>query len=96
MRHTASAVRSSLILALLTCAGLAACSKPDQGQVPSSSPSSASAPAASASNPPQTQREPPLPAPNAPANVEPSPKPGQAGDHSSPAFKEGGKTEPKS
>ena len=35
---------------------------------------------------------PPMPAPNAPkSDVSPEPKPGQANDHSSPAFKAGGK-----
>ena len=38
---------------------------------------------------------PPLPAPNVPKGAEtPSPQPGQAGDHSSPAFKGGGAPDP--
>lgn len=37
----------------------------------------------------------PLPAPVVPKGAEaPTPVPGQAGDHSSPAFKAGGKTDP--
>lgn len=39
---------------------------------------------------------PPLPAPNVPKGpAAPLPQAGQAGDHSSPAFKEGGKPDPK-
>jgi hypothetical protein len=38
---------------------------------------------------------PPLPDPVVPKGAEaPTPKPGQAGDHSSPAFKDGGKPNP--
>lgn len=43
---------------------------------------------------PATQPTPPLPAPDAPKGADTDlPKPGQANDHSSPAFKDGGKTD---
>lgn len=45
---------------------------------------------------PATQPTPPLPAPDVPKGAVPElPKPGQANDHSSPAFKSGGKADTK-
>ncbi len=43
---------------------------------------------------PATEPTPPLPAPDVPKGAVPElPKPGQANDHSSPAFKSGGETD---
>jgi hypothetical protein len=79
--------RSLPILAVCatTVMFVAGCSKTDVPPPPSV-PNQASTPA---------QPPPPMPAPNVPKGAEASaPVPGQAGDHSSAAFKEGGKTDP--
>jgi len=53
------------------------------------------APSAQGSTPAPSLPTPPLPDPVVPKGAgAPSPTPGQAGDHSSPAFKEGGKANP--
>lgn len=56
---------------------------------------SKSAPAPSEAGPVPTQPVPALPDPVVPKGTEtPSPAPGQANDHSNPAFKDGGKPDP--
>lgn len=84
-------MRLYLMLAVAAAVATGACGKKDDAKT--------AAPA-----PPVTQQEaqrpveptPPLPPPaTAPAKGEDLPKPGQAGDHSSPAFKAGGQPDPK-
>ena len=82
---------------LATCAALiifsAGCSKTDTPPAPTAAPQSQSAP--EPQSPPSTPTS-PMPPPDVPKGGEASgPKPGQAGDHSSPAFKGGGKEVPK-
>ena len=75
------------IATILTTGG---CDKPRQTEAPA-----ASTPAPTGSGPVPTQPVPALPDPVVPKSAEtPSPAPGQANDHSSPAFKGGGKTAP--
>jgi len=83
------------------CAGAliftAGCNKPAEPppaqpvQAPQSPPPTQ--PVSEAQSPPATPTA-PMPPPNAPAgDASAGPKPGQANDHSSPAFKKGGKEE---
>jgi hypothetical protein len=78
------------VLAVSSALAFAAgCSKTD---TPPPGPTAAPATQPAQDAPPATPSPPPMPAPNAPkSDVSPEPKPGQANDHSSPAFKAGGK-----
>ena len=78
----------------LTCIAVAltACSQKD-GPDPVKAEGGGAVPMASPSNPPSTQAPAPMPAPGANADSQIQPKPGQANDHSNPAFQGGGQTE---
>lgn len=83
-----------LALALCAVAVLfaAGCNKADAPPQPNLSKNTSTAPG-SASSPAVTV--PDMPDPNVPKAAQAAtPKPGQAGDHSSPAFKTGGKNDP--
>ena len=87
--------RHTIILAV--CAGAivfaAGCKKAETPVAPTAAPQAQSEPAPQA--PPSTATS-PMPPPDVPKGDETSgPKPGQANDHSSPAFKGGGKEVPK-
>jgi hypothetical protein len=86
--------RHICILALVTGTVLfaAGCGKTDDPPLPKMAPQ---APSGQASISTPTLPSAPLPDPVVPKSAEtPSPMPGQAGDHSSPAFKDGGKADP--
>ena len=78
------------------CAGsvlfAAGCTKTDNPPLPREA---QQAPSAQGTASAPSLPTPPLPDPVVPKGAEaPSPKPGQAGDHSSPTFKDGGKANP--
>lgn len=80
--------------ALILTAGCNKPAEPPQAQ-PAQTPQSPppTQPVPEPQSPPATPTA-PMPPPNAPAgNASAGPKPGQANDHSSPAFKKGGKEE---
>lgn len=88
--------RPILMLVLAVCAGTvllaAGCNKADAPPPPNLS---QKAPPAPGSKETPAVAVPDMPDPNVPKGAEAAaPKPGQAGDHSSPAFKTGGKTDP--
>ena len=71
----------------------AGCNKTDTRSVPTAAPQAQSVP--EPQSPPSTPTA-PMPPPDAPkGDASSGPKPGQANDHSSPAFKGGGKEVPK-
>ena len=71
----------------------AGCNKTDTRSVPTAAPQAQSV--QEAQSPPATPTS-PMPPPDVPkGDVSSGPKPGQANDHSSPAFKGGGKEVPK-
>jgi hypothetical protein len=81
-----------------TCAGAlllaAGCSRTDTTAGKTATPATQPAPSAPATTatPPPSPPPPPMPPPDAPkGEASAGPKPGQANDHSSPAFKAGGK-----
>jgi hypothetical protein len=88
------------------CAGAliftAGCNRTDTPPVPTAAPPTNTAPQVTTAPPAPPVQETPstptalLPPPNVPkGDASAGPKPGQAGDHSSPAFKGGGKEVPK-
>lgn len=74
---------------VLACAMIAGCGNKSEPKTAAPAPPVAAKDAA-----PVVAVPPPAP-PNAVDDGKQRPAPGQAGDHSSPAFKDGGKTEPK-
>ena len=75
-----------------TALALAGCDNPRQNAAPAQV---SATPALPGSGPVPTQTVPALPDPVVPKGAKiPSPAPGQANDHSSPAFKGGGKPDP--
>ena len=79
------------IISALFCAVLllAACQKKEATQTPVQVAPSVASPQNPANSSAASLPTPPLPDPKVPDEV-PTPKPGQANDHSSPAFKDGG------
>ena len=84
---------TSHLAIVLACAMIAGCGNKSE---PKSEPKTAApAPPMAAKDAPPVVVVPPPAPPNAVDDGKQRPAPGQAGDHSSPAFKEGGKVDPK-